>query len=103
MGEGFEVVLGVAADHPALRGHFPGAPVVPGVVILGQLLAETERRLGRPLSVSGISQAKFLAPLLPGEEARAVLQMDRERLTFRVERAGRVIAQGIFLLRGEVA
>lgn len=56
----------VAATHPCLTGHFPGRPLVPAVVILQRIMAE----LGQAFPgcrVSGIPQAKFLAPLAPGE------------------------------------
>lgn len=61
----------VAADHPALAGHFPGHPVVPGVVLLDQvvLAIRKARGLGRPLA---LSQAKFLAPTGPGDELSIV-------------------------------
>lgn len=32
------VVLRIAADHPALAGHFPGRPIVPGVLVLDEVL-----------------------------------------------------------------
>ena len=32
-------VFRIAADHPCLPGHFPGQPVVPGVVVLDRVLA----------------------------------------------------------------
>ena len=31
--------MSVAADHPALPGHFPGRPIIPGVVLLQIVLA----------------------------------------------------------------
>jgi 3-hydroxymyristoyl/3-hydroxydecanoyl-(acyl carrier protein) dehydratase len=53
----------VAADHPSLPGHFPGDPVVPGVVVLEAAFAA----LGLPVPAS-LAEAKFLAPVPPGVE-----------------------------------
>jgi 3-hydroxyacyl-[acyl-carrier-protein] dehydratase len=89
-----EVRISIPKDHPALPGHFPGTPVVPGVVLLDELLSAAERQLGRRLPIAGLPQVKFLAPLLPAEEAYGALEIDGARLTFRVERAGELIARG---------
>ena len=35
----FEAIRIIHANHPTLPGHFPGAPLVPGVVILDEVLA----------------------------------------------------------------
>jgi len=60
----FEVLRLIRANHPSLPGHFPGAPLVPGVVILDEVLAAlVEWRQNSRLS--GIRSAKFLAPLKP--------------------------------------
>jgi 3-hydroxyacyl-[acyl-carrier-protein] dehydratase len=56
----------IAADHPALDGHFPGDPVVPGVVVLEQVQRALEGRIG-PLRLTGLPQVKFHSPLRPGE------------------------------------
>jgi len=56
----------IAPDHPALPGHFPGRPIVPGVLLLGHVLAALERAAG-PLRLTEIPQAKFLGALAPGE------------------------------------
>ena len=54
----------IVADHPSLAGHFPGNPVVPGVVILEEVMQAFED--WRPGSrVVGMSVVKFLAPLRP--------------------------------------
>lgn len=55
----------IPADHPALPGHFPGNPVVPGVVLLDRataaiLAAHPGRRL------AALPQVKFLQPVRPG-------------------------------------
>jgi 3-hydroxymyristoyl/3-hydroxydecanoyl-(acyl carrier protein) dehydratase len=56
-------------DHPALPGHFPGQPVVPGVVILSLVLDDVAAA-AKPLRVVGIRRVKFLRRLLPGESLR---------------------------------
>lgn len=63
----------IAADHPALPGHFPGRPVVPGVLILDRVLAAIESAHG-PLGALRLPQVKFLRPLLPGQAARIELE-----------------------------
>ncbi|GGC66041.1 hypothetical protein GCM10011504_49990 [Siccirubricoccus deserti] len=57
----------VPAEHPALPGHFPGRPIVPGVLLLDavlQAVAAAEPGRGRP---SLVARAKFPAPVAPGE------------------------------------
>lgn len=59
--------LHIAPDHPAFAGHFPGHPIVPGVVLLDealQALAAAQQLSPRAWQV-GV--AKFLVPVRPGE------------------------------------
>lgn len=80
-------------DHPALAGHFPGNPVVPGVVVLDCVVAAIEARSG-PLPPLRLPQVKFLSPLRPGEEAEVLLDGGDGRWRFRVVRAGGDVATG---------
>ncbi|MBS0469247.1 MAG: beta-hydroxyacyl-ACP dehydratase [Proteobacteria bacterium] len=58
----------VPPGHPALAGHFPGRPIVPGVVLLDRsLLLAGSLPPGRRWC---IAQAKFLRPVGPGEVLR---------------------------------
>ena len=60
----FEVSRAIPAHHPSLPGHFPGTPIVPGVVILDEILAALlEWRQGCDLT--GVRTVKFLVPLKP--------------------------------------
>ena len=51
----------IPADHPALPGHFPGHPVVPGVVLLDHAIHAIGAALDRPLHTWRLGSAKFLA------------------------------------------
>jgi 3-hydroxyacyl-[acyl-carrier-protein] dehydratase len=86
----------VPSDHPAIAGHFPGNPVVPGVLILQELIAATRRWLGGDIRIRRLRQAKFLAPLRPGEKAVIDLARAGDSLRFSVRRGSVVIAKGAF-------
>lgn len=62
------------AEHPIFKGHFPGHPVLPGVVILGWMTAGAERFLGRKLDgPRRLHNVKFTLALLPGQEAEILI------------------------------
>jgi len=87
----------IPADHPALPGHFPGDPVVPGVVLLDQVVAAIEAVHGA-LPALRLPQVKFVQPLLPGEAAEIALEGEAPRWRFRVTRQGDAIASGEVVL-----
>ena len=83
----------VPADHPSLAGHFPGKPIVPGVLIL-ELVADAARSAIGPLQVRCVRAVKFTAPLLPGQTLDIRLDWDAALIRFRCESSGRALAQG---------
>lgn len=54
----------VPADHPAFAGHFPGRPIVPGVVLLDRIAQLVAADCGQRVAAFG--SAKFLSPVGPG-------------------------------------
>ena len=54
----------IPLSHPCLAGHFPGNPVVPGVVLL-DYVRELLQQWQPHLHIKTLSQAKFLQPLYP--------------------------------------
>jgi 3-hydroxymyristoyl/3-hydroxydecanoyl-(acyl carrier protein) dehydratase len=83
----------VDPSHPSLPGHFPGAPVVPGVLVLERVVAAIEATHGA-CGALRLPQVKFVRPLLPGEEARIELEGQAPRWRFRVMRGDAPIASG---------
>lgn len=80
-------------EHPSLPGHFPGRPLVPGVVVLGRVLEAIESAHGA-LGAVALPQVKFMQPLLPGETARIELEGQAPRWRFRVLRGQDLLASG---------
>ncbi len=76
----------IAATHPALPGHFPGQPIVPGVLLLAHALEaalalpQWAARLGTPPRLAVI---KFLAPVMPGASG-ATLRVRFDDLSTRL-------------------
>ena len=58
--------LFIAPDHPAFAGHFPGHPIVPGVVLLDEALQCLASAEGLELVSLNVTVAKFLLPVRPG-------------------------------------
>ena len=96
----------VTIGEQFFQGHFPGAPVMPGVLIVealaqvGAILAlrEMENREQKLVLFSGIERARFRQPVVPGDTL--VLEVTALRIGSRVQRMrgeakveGRVVAE----------
>ena len=99
--------IDIPIDHPAFEGHFPGHPILPGVVLLAEVLAGIERRLGRQLDDVRIKVAKFHAPVAPG--ARLAVELAdaggspltvANGIAFTVSCAGTRVASGTLAMSG---
>lgn len=86
----------VPHDLAHFSGHFPGLPILPGVVQIDWVMRLAARHFPFALDVVAFEQLKFLAPVLPG----AVLQLDvthdapRCRVHFVYHSAGEPCASG---------
>ena len=88
----YRTVLCVSPEHPCLPGHFPGQPLVPGVVLLEHVAKALRDWRNQP--ITHVVEAKFLAPLKPGEQAELELSERAGRIRFDIYREQRVLARG---------
>lgn len=89
----------VPADHPSFAGHFPGRPIVPGVVLLDHAVQLVAAALNA--RVVGIGNAKFLSPAGPGASLDYSWTAGPGRtVRFEIASAGTAVASGALTLAG---
>jgi 3-hydroxyacyl-[acyl-carrier-protein] dehydratase len=76
----------VTINEPFFTGHFPGDPIMPGVLIIemlaqagGVMLLTTEEHKGKLAYLAGVEKARFRKPVLPGDTLRGEITMLRGR------------------------
>jgi len=93
----------VTINEPFFQGHFPGAPVMPGVLML-EAMAQVagvmiyrdmpdEEKCRKLIYFTGIDNAKFRRPVVPGDQLRIEMELLNRRSTFG-KMAGRATVDG---------
>jgi beta-hydroxyacyl-ACP dehydratase FabZ len=91
----------VTVNEPFFQGHFPGAPVMPGVLIIESMaqvagvliyrdLPDREKKL---IYFTGIDNAKFRRPVIPGDQLRLEMELVSRRNNFG-KMAGQATVEG---------
>ncbi|HEU4413475.1 MAG TPA: 3-hydroxyacyl-ACP dehydratase FabZ [Candidatus Angelobacter sp.] len=76
-------IKNVTINEPFFNGHFPGYPIMPGVLIVeamaqaggAMLLTEVEDRTDKLIVFTGIEKARFRRPVVPGDQLRIEVEM----------------------------
>ncbi|MFN0087269.1 MAG: 3-hydroxyacyl-ACP dehydratase FabZ [Blastocatellia bacterium] len=101
-------IKNITMNEGVFQGHFPGAPVFPGVLIIEAmaqagavlLFREVADRASKLLYFTGIDEAKFRRPVVPGDQLRIEVTVLRFKLGFAKLKAeafvdGQLVAEAV--------
>ena len=85
----------ISASDAVFQGHFPGAPVFPGVYIIEAmaqagavlLFREIPDRESKLLYFTGIDEARFRRPVVPGDQLRLEINVLKYKMGYAKLRA----------------
>jgi len=103
----------VSANEPYFQGHFPGRPIMPGVMILeamaqaaGALIISSDKSTSHHENIYyyvGIDDARFKKPVIPGDQLELDVKVERMlrgigKFSCVAQVAGEVAAEATILL-----
>lgn len=91
-----KLTLQIAADHPVGAGHFPGNPIIPGALLLAEVLRAISNDLGESYKSCNIKSAKFQHPVRPGDKVEIMYAYsERGEIDFQCTVAGTSVMSGV--------
>ncbi len=88
----FEICI--AADHPAIAGHFPGHPVVPGALLLAEIVT---RLSASGWAITGLRKVRFSLPVRPADVVEVECRPKAGQYRFECRVAGEIVARGALI------
>jgi len=87
-GKSLIAIKNVTINEPFFQGHFPGQPIMPGVLSLESMaqagaflmLSQVEDPLSKNMFFSSVEKAKFRKPIVPGDQLQIKMELIKRKL-----------------------
>ena len=101
--DGWRVEADVPQDTDYVRGHFPGAPIVPAVAQFALLSQAASACWRQAVEIAGVVDVRFKGQVEPGQrlEVSITPHEPAEELRFRLTTGGKPVSQGVLRTRTE--
>ena len=109
-GKSVQAIKNVTINEPFFQGHFPGVPIMPGVLIIeamgqaGGILAFMSQKKEKPGSLiyfTGMDKVRFRKPVVPGDQIRFELELLKQRSTM-MKMAGKATVESKVVAEAEL-
>ena len=108
--EKITAIKNVTINEPFFQGHFPGHPIMPGVLIVEAMaqvggvlafLSQTEEKPGSVIYFTGIDKVRFRRPVVPGDQITFEIEFLKMRSRV-VKMAGKALVEGNLAAEAEL-
>jgi len=103
-------IKNVTYNEPFFPGHFPGRPIMPGVLII-EAMAQTagilvsnslpQKQYKTPVYFLGVDNVRFRKPVVPGDQLRLELEITKHRQSIWGFK-GKALVEGKLVAEGEL-
>ena len=88
LGSHLIAIKNITINEPFFQGHFPGQPVLPGVLTIEMMaqagsfliLSQVENPLSKNMFFSSVDKAKFRSPITPGDQLEMHITLEKKKL-----------------------
>ncbi len=91
-----KLTLQFAANHPTGAGHFPGNPIIPGALLLADVLSVISKASNMYITNCNVQSAKFQHPVRPGDKLDIEYDCSANQvISFKCTVAGQIVLSGV--------
>lgn len=94
----------VPSDSPWFDGHFPGAPILPGVAQIGMVFDAIRKAHNRELTVSSVRRVRFKGMIRPDDRLKIIaapLKQDTGSYSFRIMIQDETVCSGVMAVENQ--
>ncbi len=94
--------ISINPDHDVYQGHFPGQPVVPGVIQLQILREICEKEFNKTLNITGSSVIKYINMIIPDKNPKLTIDISIKEVDGAYKIDGKIVEEDTVFLKAKL-